>query len=1037
MGAALEIHNDSLEEVEVEIVYPGNQKCQLAPDEVWKLKRRPSDLHFYVLIHKLEKKKTKKKKKNWKSLITEYKQDLQITQEMGRTAKFSVANIIRNNERLKRSTAIRQEIMSVKSPLSNLCLSIGERWMACSGALRKRLKMSDEGITYADYKNENRAYLKATSEQVALDLKRTTPHSFRIRNKRHRELENEHDVAKRDFLMAVEEKNGGREKCIEKCQNILLSFVQRNIALGYAQGLNYVVYFLLGFLDEASVFWLLCTLVEDIRLPDFYAPVPSPLNGFQIEANTLLEVAEIRFEEEIIFTSPKTTTERQEVRERAHSRVKGFRVSSGSTGTPRSRSRSVSKAASAAKIAVKSASSLISKGTGLISMLTGRKSTKDIREALLEATDENEEKIGGDLGVLYQKTTEWMIPLFLTVTRLHASIMIIDNFFDLYPDLEDVYSLDPSEDGEPIPSRQATNESDGVEWSMVEESDAAPKPGAGEAMIYCTFLTTMDLIKMRLEKEDEKARQSFTKLFDEVALELSCGDLKHGLECYAEKVGESDLLHIRAKYRNRLADRWNKSTNRLKGLQYDLKRLYNVEVSLDELKEMHEDFKFLYKKNDPGMNFGEFQRLFLQFKSLFPLGKLTPFAGPQKGASSTSVTSKSTGPKIAGRVDVLHGIFHITDMDKGGFVNFKELICILAILCGNVPSRHNRMIFDVFDDMKSGFLNNRNINELARWLTERKYRADRSEEEKEKQRDDKRREFQTLVKTLRSLDKSGNAKLSFTEFNEGVNASTLLSSRLREFKITMKEAKERMDFRAKTKKEKSQIDIRIKSISGIADDCKLKIVLSMREIVKPKSPKSAEETKAVNPSLSKDEKEAMPKNKATPEQSQPPAFPKRKTDSPRVSRAGSPLPHKSKRSLSKTSPSTERKKAGKKSRSRWGPWTSKFVKCQGGTASFPFKTHITLEYAKALTNFRLKATVYRKQGFREDICANGVQDIKEVNADQKIWELGDPIDIPVKVGGSLDGTVVVQLTYKKEWDEEVKRNKEALQNIQALFTAQF
>jgi hypothetical protein len=43
---------------------------------------------------------------------------------------------------------------------------------------------------------------------------------------------------------------------------------------------------------------------------------------------------------------------------------------------------------------------------------------------------------------------------------------------------------------------------------------------------------------------------------------------------------------------------------------------------------------------------------------------------------------------------------------QGGYVNFKELICTLAILCGRERTRHWRLIFDVFDDTRSGCAKN-------------------------------------------------------------------------------------------------------------------------------------------------------------------------------------------------------------------------------------------------------------------------------------------------------------------------------------------
>jgi len=1025
MGAALDIHNDSGGEVEVEIVHPANHKKRMAADEIWNVKRRKTDTEFFIIIHKLKDEDKNKEKPpslhaddNWRALITEYKQKIAITPQMGNRAKVSVASIIRHSERKHRSTAIRQEIMNIKDPLTPLCTSIGTRWLACSRALQKRRDCHQEGITYRDYVNEDRTHIKAVVDQIDLDLKRTAPRSFRIRNKRSREPEDRSDIEKREWFERMEAKLGGREQCIKECRDILVAFVQRNVELGYSQGLNYVVYFLLGFLHQEHVFWLLCTMVEDIRLPDFYAPVPSPLNGFQIEAKTLLEVAEM--------------TERQALQSSAES--------------PR-------------KKRAGTVASLVGKGSGLFGILTGRGKQSDTKDHLLHQEDENCERIGGDLGVLYQKTTEWMIPLFITVVPLHPAIMIMDNFFDLYPDLEDAYpselppvspgsSPDKNADEKSSPSIPyppggvppdgggmgkppvAEREASADAWNIVNELDVAPRMGSGEAMVYCTFLTAMDLVKQRLEDENDlEARESFSKLFDTVALGITCGDLKHGLQNYAHLVGESQLLHLRAKYRNRLAERWNKSTERFLALWLpmlcdDLRKCYKVVESVDKLKSLHEDFQFLMKKTEPGMSRTEFCRLLCHFPTLFPRGvgemrKMSKSFGgkpvpakPQANSlakislSRNSSLDLSQGSyRVVNRVNVLQGIFDYTDKDKGGFINFKELMCTLAILCANDPNRHYRLIYDVFDDTRSGYLNTRNLMEIARWLTERHCSGTWGEGKNTEKRKTLRREyFRNLVSLLRGLDKSGNHKLSFTEFSEGVSKNKELKDRIHDFRISMEEVEKTLEFRVKVKKEKSQLDIEINTLEGFPVGTSVKCCVSVTQI--------PEKLKRLTSNASQ----------GSDQGSQPVVDIARGSSSVVMGSGGGGAA------------------VGTKLR-RWGPWETKYrTTGEDGKADIDYRTHMTMAYGKPLSSLQVRVEVKKRAGRfypQEEVCGQGTFDLSSISPAD--WEKQEAQTVRFEVEGDklkAPAFVGAKFIYKKEWDEEVKRNKQALANIQALFGTQ-
>jgi hypothetical protein len=81
----------------------------------------------------------------------------------------------------------------------------------------------------------------------------------------------------------------------QRILRVLTAYLKRNLGIGYAQGMNMVVFCLLAFMREADAFWSLCVMVEDLRLPDFYSRVPCMMNGFQIETATLLHVSSLSF----------------------------------------------------------------------------------------------------------------------------------------------------------------------------------------------------------------------------------------------------------------------------------------------------------------------------------------------------------------------------------------------------------------------------------------------------------------------------------------------------------------------------------------------------------------------------------------------------------------------------------------------------------------------------------------------------------------------------------------------------------------------
>ena len=1157
MGAVLEIYNDTRHAVDVEIVYPMDMKRRLGPEEMWSVKRKKEGVSFVDLVVTKIKSASQRSgggnserserqsagasgaldedtKLNWRDLITEYKQHVDLS-DAGASARISIKQIMTQVEKAKRSKLINLEILNAKVPLSPVCQRIGRRWMACSGALRKMLRCRAEQITYSDYLKEDRGDLKDTVAQIELDLRRTTPQSFRMINKRRNEVQNKNDIEKREWFEKMEKKLGGRDQTMQICTNILISFVQRRRELGYSQGLNYIVYFLLGFLAEEHVFWLLCTLVEDIRLPDFYAPVPNPLNGFQIEAKTLLAIAEAP--ETTSMFQPQTKTEL------------------GLADTVLDRGKRRQGRGGAVDSARRIISASRSGGDGK------RRSDSNSRRRFLEEEDENGERIGGELGILYQKTTEWMIPMFITVFTLHSSIVVIENFFDLFPDLEETANTIAAASQNPFArkpgptpapasspaSRQTSTEStttsskrgetkvrpagsasragaggvrDGIpppstiaprppkdrsaagsrrsalasalvgdEWELLD--DNRPRPGSGESVVFCSFLTVMDTVRRTIaDDKTGETRIDFSKVFDQVALEMSPNELCQGIRFYSGLCKESNLLPLRSNFRNILADRWNKSDKRLPSFGDDLKRCYNVQAPLELLRKLHKQFQKLYKKNAPGLTRTEFRKLMACFEDLFLVKPKLPSTAAASATSSLRASSSSAlaPPKPGGRrgsrgshgsrgsgrgrgperIDMVGRIFDETDRDKGGFVNFKELICTLSILCARAENHHWKLIFDIFDDNRSGYLNSRNILQMSRWLVER--RAVRVSTQARKvtmsraksttaaaagghkpaeatakprqpsakpgtgspqiptppatvvaaskpsspdRRASKREEYKYLVEVFHTFDKTGNRKLSYQEFASGIEGEKMPLDA---------EARGWLPIRDRLRAFKITLDDIEKSIEF---RMKSKMEMSQLDICLRslcRLPKAARNIRCRIKVL---------QDVKTPEGEG--AAGARKTQS-EVGHGASGA--KRKRKILADFP------------------TEAFTVSKTGNANFNYKNHVLLEYGKPLDGMRLLVLLSRKTGVlmtKFEVIGSALlkisdifdgrwtsanEDWENLNEDGAMRQLaitgrnGKPM---LSGPGGKPSWALLEVVYKKQWDEEKKNDVQKFNRVLKVF----
>ena len=127
----------------------------------------------------------------------------------------------------------------LKRPLDDACRQFGQKWFITSGAMEK---MMESQVSYHEYvhaqQREAEEHLRADVEAIQKDLPRTSAKSFSA-------------PGMEDFFAHFD-----AEELKKKIGRVLLGFVQRNFEKGYTQGLNFIVCFLLGFLEESKAFWV-------------------------------------------------------------------------------------------------------------------------------------------------------------------------------------------------------------------------------------------------------------------------------------------------------------------------------------------------------------------------------------------------------------------------------------------------------------------------------------------------------------------------------------------------------------------------------------------------------------------------------------------------------------------------------------------------------------------------------------------------------------------------------------------------------------
>ncbi|XP_022670532.1 small G protein signaling modulator 3-like [Varroa jacobsoni] len=128
-------------------------------------------------------------------------------------------------------------------------------WMRLSGAFRKR---DTSDLNYHDIVKASAGDHQMTSKQIEKDLLRTLPNNI---------------------CFAKKDSTG-----IPRLRRILRGIAWLYPDIGYCQGMGMVAGTLLLFLEEEDAFWLLCTIIEDLLPPSYFA---TTLLGVQADQKVL------------------------------------------------------------------------------------------------------------------------------------------------------------------------------------------------------------------------------------------------------------------------------------------------------------------------------------------------------------------------------------------------------------------------------------------------------------------------------------------------------------------------------------------------------------------------------------------------------------------------------------------------------------------------------------------------------------------------------------------------------------------------------
>eukprot|EP00455_Lapot_gusevi_P045220 TRINITY_DN5755_c0_g2_i2.p1 TRINITY_DN5755_c0_g2~~TRINITY_DN5755_c0_g2_i2.p1 ORF type:complete len:199 (+),score=35.16 TRINITY_DN5755_c0_g2_i2:185-781(+) len=111
---------------------------------------------------------------------------------------------------------------------------------------------------------------------------------------------------------------------------------------------------------------------------------------------------------------------------------------------------------------------------------------------------------------------------------------------------------------------------------------------------------------------------------------------------------------------------------------------------------------------------------------------------------------------------VAERFFRIYDTDNSGYVDFKEIVCCLSVLCEGSSQEKMRLCFDVYDRDHSGFLEEGEIDAMAASLC--------------KMLNIQAEEKQRFADKLKAMDLDKDRQITFTEFAQGVQSEPQILS---------------------------------------------------------------------------------------------------------------------------------------------------------------------------------------------------------------------------------------------------------------------
>lgn len=153
----------------------------------------------------------------------------------------------------------------------------GKRWFEACGAQQLSLQTRDTVYTYSSLSADD-SDMDMIEKDVAFG--RTDPNTF------HWEYS--------ELIHRICDLSVSKTAYRDPIMRVLKAVCCRNGDTGYCQGLNFVVSWLLMFMDENAAFWVLTKIIVDVLVPGFYKGdrTGNSLNGFYIESGVIASFLE-------------------------------------------------------------------------------------------------------------------------------------------------------------------------------------------------------------------------------------------------------------------------------------------------------------------------------------------------------------------------------------------------------------------------------------------------------------------------------------------------------------------------------------------------------------------------------------------------------------------------------------------------------------------------------------------------------------------------------------------------------------------------